>query len=136
MKRILTREKIRPYIWAISIFFILSFGHSITQYPDHFFETLFNNLWHISYVIVLNFILFEYSVPFVFRKRGFLIYNILLGILLLFVYMILYSYGAYAWRSLGIHLRIYTPFGTFKSLSELLQNQWHIAWALSSFLGS
>src|SRR4029079_7921385 len=102
MNKVFTKERIRPYIWAISIFFFISFGHSLTTYPDHFFEVLFNNLWHISYVIILNFILFEYSVPFVFRKRRFLIYNILLGVVLSFLYMIIYSYGAYLWRGMGI----------------------------------
>jgi two-component system LytT family sensor kinase len=75
------------------------------------------------YVIVLNFILFEFSIPFVLRKRKTIFYNILLGILLLWVYMMLYSYGAYLWRLLGIQLHIYTPFGTFKSLEALLENQ-------------
>ena len=117
------KEKLRPYIWAVPVFFIITFGHSLSNYTGNFIALLFNNLWNIIYVIVLNFILFEYSVPFVFRKRKILIYNILIGILLLFLYMMLYSYGAHAWRLLGIQLHIYTPLGALKSLEQLLESR-------------
>ena len=117
------KERLRPYMWAVPVFFLLSFGHNMLSFPGNFFAVLLNVLWRIAYVIVLNFILFEYSIPFVLRKRKIIIYNILISIPLLFLYMMLYSYGAYAWRSLGIQLHIYTPLGTFKSLEALLENQ-------------
>ncbi len=119
----INREKLRPYIWATLLFFFISFGYGIINYPESFFAVLFDNLWYIAYVIVLNFILFEYSIAFVLRKRKSIIYNILLGILLLWLYMMLYSCGAYVWRLLGIQLHIYTPFGEFKTFSLLLENQ-------------
>jgi sensor histidine kinase YesM len=117
------KEQLRPYIWAVVAFFSISFGHSVLKNPESFFAVLFNNLWHIAYVIVLNFILFEYSIPFVLRKRKTIIYNILLGILLLFLYMMFYSYGAYVWRLLGIQMHIYNPLATLKSLDLLLEDQ-------------
>ena len=119
----LTRDKLRPYVWASIVFFILTFIHTLSSYPTRFFAVLFNNLWHMAYVIVLNFILFEYTVPFVLRRRRYIIYNILLGILLAWLYLMLYSYGSYVWRSFGIQLHIYTALGTFKSLGDLLENQ-------------
>jgi two-component system LytT family sensor kinase len=123
MKKTLTKEKIRPYLWAAPVFFLLGFFHTLSNFPAHFVAVLFNNIWHITYVIVLNFILFEWTVPFVLRKRKTILYNILLAILLLWVYMMLYSFASCAWRQLGIALHIYTPLGTFKSYSELLENQ-------------
>ena len=123
MTQIITQEKIRPYLWASPVFFLFGFFHTISTFPDNFVAVLFNNIWHVAFVIVLNFILFERTVPFVLRKRKTIIYNILLAILLLWLYMMLYSFGSYVWRQLGIGLHIYTPLGTFKSLNELLQNQ-------------
>ncbi len=117
------KEKLRPYIWAVPVFFIITLGHSLSNYPGNFFAVLINNLWNIAYVIVVNFILFEYSIPFVLRKRKIIIYNIFLGILLLWLYMMLYSYGAHGWRLLGIQLHIYTPLGTFKSLDQLVESR-------------
>jgi len=110
-------------MWAVPLFFIVTFGHTVSNYPERFFAILFNNLWNIIYVIVLNFILFEYSIPFVLRKRKVIIYNIFLGILLLFFYMMLYSYGAHAWRLFGIQLHIYTPLITYESLDRSLETR-------------
>ena len=62
----------------------------------------FNNLWHITYVIVLNFILFEYSFPLYYGKEISHLQYLFLGIVLLFLYMMLFSYGAYVWREIGI----------------------------------
>jgi LytS/YehU family sensor histidine kinase len=95
----------------------------LADYPGRFFPVLFNNLWGVVYVIVFNFILFEYTVPFVLRKRKAIIYNILAGILLLFIHMMLYSYGSYAWKLLGIQLHIYTPLKIFASLGKAVANQ-------------
>lgn len=115
-------EKLRPYIWAAPVFFLISFGHNLSTYPERFFAVLFNNLWHIAYVIVLNFLLFEYSIPFVLRKRKNIFYNILLGLLFLWLHVMLFACGAYGWRQLGIQLHIYTPLTTFKSTELLLEN--------------
>jgi len=117
------KERLRPYLWAVPLFFIITFGHTVSNYPERFFTILFNNLWNIAYVIVLNFILFEYSIPFVLQKRKTVIYNILIGILLLFFYMMLYSYGAHAWRLFGIQLHIYTPLVTYESLDRSLETR-------------
>src|SRR4030095_1605965 len=93
------------------------------SYPGKFFSVAFNNLWGVVYVIACNFVLFEYTIPFVLRKRKYLVYNILLGIVLLWVHLILYSYGSYAWRLLGIQLHIYTALKVYPSLDEALENQ-------------
>jgi hypothetical protein len=47
--------------------------------------------------------------------------GLLLGFLLLWLYMMLYSYGAHAWRLLGIQLHIYTPLATLK-MGQLLRD--------------
>ncbi|WP_227990906.1 sensor histidine kinase [Flavisolibacter ginsenosidimutans] len=114
---------LRFYLWTGLAFLFLSAFSSLHIYPNRFLALAFNNLWGVIYVTVLNFILFEYSVPFVLRKRKFVINNILLGIFLLWVHMILYSYCYYVWRLLGIQLGIYTPLKSFSSLGQALENQ-------------
>ena len=84
---------------------------------------MFNNIWAVIYVITFNFILFEYTIPFVLRKRKIIIYNILLGILVLWIHLILYSYGSYAWRLLGLELHVYTALIVYSSLESALQTQ-------------
>ena len=117
------RKKIILYVWmglAYTFLWVLGNAH---KYPGNFLEILFNTLWRIMYISVLNFIFFEYTVPYVLAKKRYIILNIIPGILLLFVHMMFWSFGMYAWRSLGVALHIYKPLGTFISTSYALQTQ-------------
>ncbi|HVG40980.1 MAG TPA: histidine kinase, partial [Chitinophagaceae bacterium] len=104
-------------------------------YPGKFPAPIFNNLWGIIYLIPLNFILFEYTVPFVLKKRKYIIYNILLAVFLLWVHMMFYSFGSYAWRSLGIQLHIYTRLGNFTKVNTALESQMAYSVASVFFFG-
>src|SRR6476661_3559030 len=108
----------RFYLWVGLGYFLLGFLHTLGNHPDRFFSVLFNNVWGVVYVIVLNFVLFEYTIPFILRKRKTIIYNVLLGILLLWVQLMFYSYGSYLWRLLGIQLHVYTALTEFSSLGK------------------
>jgi len=123
MNRSIDIKKAKFYLWLGFAYFFLEVATHAGQYPGKFFSAVFNNAWSVIYLIVVNFILFEYSVPFVLRKRSFIINNILLGILLLFLHMMLYSYGSYVWRQIGIQIHIFTPLREFQSLNHLLENQ-------------
>jgi two-component system LytT family sensor kinase len=117
------RKLIKFYLWVGLGYFFLGLFSSLAKNPDIFFTNVFNNVWGVVYVIALNFILFEYIIPFVTGKRKTIIYNILTGILLSFVYLMLYSYGSYVWRLLGVQLHVYTKLRVFSSLDSALQNQ-------------
>src|SRR4051812_42718823 len=123
MKKAFDIKLFKFYLWVGLGYFFLGLMTTLGSYPGKFFPVVFNNAWAVIYLIVVNFILFEYTIPFVLRKRTNVIYNILLAILLLFVHMILYSYGSYVWRLLGMQLTVYTPLKDFSSLDALLQNQ-------------
>jgi len=124
MKKLIDKKLIKFYLWVGLGYLFMGFINTIGDYPDRFFAVVFNNLWAAVYLIPVNYLLFEYSIPFVLKKRETIIYNILLGFLLLMVYMMLfYSYGAYLWRSLGIQIHIYTELKVFPTKGEALQNQ-------------
>ena len=123
MNKSIDIKKAKFYLWLGLGYFFLGMVTTVGKYPDKFFSALFNNAWSVIFLIVVNFILFEYSVPFVLKKRSSIIINILLGILLVWVHMMLYSYGAYLWRQIGILLHVYTALREFASLSQLLENQ-------------
>lgn len=123
MQKAIDKATIKFYLWVGALYFFLGLLSNAEKYADHFFATVFNNIWAVMYVIVINFILFERVVPYVLRKRTYVIENILLAGLLLFVFMLVYSFGSYLWRGIGIGLHIYTPLREFSSTSQLLQNQ-------------
>jgi len=86
-------------------------------------QAVLNNVWRIVYIIIVNFVFFEYALLFVARKRRYIVYNIFFGIVLLFAFMIIWSYGLYTWRSLGVELNIYTPLGESGKVKRLLASQ-------------
>ncbi|HRH60625.1 MAG TPA: histidine kinase [Chitinophagaceae bacterium] len=123
MKKSINIKLIRFYVWVGLAYFFVGFFSIVADYPGKFFSVVFNNIWGVIYVITFNFILFEYSIPFVLKKRATIIFNILLGVLLLGIHLMFYSYGGYVWRSLGALLHIYTPLKIYDSLSAALQAQ-------------
>ena len=106
------------YLWIGLAYFVLWVLMELGQYPETFVPRFFNNLWRVVYIIVINIIFFEYTLPFVLRKRSWIIYNIVLVLLALWVQMMLYSYALYGWRLLGIQLNIYTALREFKNHDE------------------
>lgn len=110
MQRSFDIKLLKFYLWVALAHTVLLTIHDLTSFPFTFFQAVLNNIWRTAYIIVLNFLFFEYTVRFVIRKRRYVITNILIGIPVLFFYCILWSYGLYVWRKLGITLNIYTPF--------------------------
>jgi hypothetical protein len=88
MKKSIDIKLIKFYLWAsLAYATIWLIGH-LSTFQGTFLQSVGNNLWRVAYLIVVNFIFLEYTVPFVIRKKRFLIYNILLGILALWVHSI------------------------------------------------
>lgn len=135
MKRSFDIKLVRFYLWLALGYFFQGLLATLGSHPGSFFSVVFNNFWGVLYLTVLNFIFFEYTVQFVFKKRKTIIYNILSAIPLLFVYLMLYSFGAYAWRLIGIALHVYTPLRTFSSVDQALQNQMGYSMASVFFFG-
>ena len=123
MRISIDRRKIIFYLWVALAYLLLWLFSKSGQYPGKFFELLLNNIWRVSYIALINFIFFEITVPFVLRKRKYIIYNILLGILCLWLFIMLWSFGLYAWRSIGIGLHIYTPLTVYDSIEQALEGQ-------------
>lgn len=123
MKKSFDIKLAKFYLWVGVGYFFLGMFSILGSYPARFFSVVFNNAWGVVYLIPLNFILFEYSIPFVLKKRKAIIYNILIGFFFLWFHLMLYSYGSYAWRLLGIQLHIYTALKVFPSLDHAIENQ-------------
>ncbi len=111
-------KRFRIYIWIGIAYLLLWILIDLGNYPDTFVPRIFNNLWRAIYIIVINIIFFEYTYPFVRRKRKTIIYNILLGLFFLWIQLMLYSFGLYAWRLFGIELHVYTSLRNFKTHEE------------------
>jgi len=124
MKTAIDIKRLKFYLWVGLAHLSLWLLRDLIAEPDTFFpERFINNIWRTVFIVIVNFIFFEYTVPFVLRKRKYIIYNILLGLLALWVHVMLWSYGLYAWRLLGTQLHVYTSLTTFTSLDHALEAQ-------------
>lgn len=103
MKLFVNKERFILYAAMAAAYTLLNLFMNMGMYPETVLERTVNTIWLLFYLTCLNYILFEFTLPSIKLKAG----SILLGFLLLFVHILLYAYGAYAWRRLGIQLHIY-----------------------------
>jgi len=129
MRSLLDIRRFRFYLWVGLCFVVLMSLNSGVNYPETFWERAINNVWRASFVIVLNYILFEYTLPRLSSKR------ILVSFLLLLAHILLYSWGLYAWRWIGIGLTIYTPLIVFSSEAHIATDQMSFSMMSLFFFG-
>jgi two-component system, LytTR family, sensor kinase len=123
MKLKIDRERFKFYLWVGFAYLLIWLFIDLVNYTGPLLAEVFNNIWRFVYVVVLNFIFFEYTLPFIRQKRKYFFYNILLFLLALWIQLMLCSYGLYVWRYFGIQLHIYTALLTFSSRSQAISSQ-------------
>ena len=106
------RKRFKIYAWAGAAYLLLWLFGDLLSHPDTFPRRAVNNIWLVIYLTVINFILLEYSLPFVKLSWK----RLAVSPFLLFAHLLLYSFGAFAWRNFGIELHIYTSFKTFPTV--------------------
>lgn len=112
MKILIDRVKLKFYIWVAVAFLLLNMLGSYIDTPETFPKRVVNHIWLILFLVPLNFILFEYTLPFI--KLSFK--RILIGLLLIWIHLMFYSFGLYGWRNMGMHIGIYFDLKTFKPM--------------------
>jgi len=123
MKLSAEKRKVAFYLLTGLAYAALWLVSNLSTFKGTLLQAVVNNIWRIAFLIVMNYIFFEYTMPVVFKKRRYIIYNIILGIALLWIHCIFWAYGMYVWRQLGIQLHIYTELITFTSLDKALAAQ-------------
>lgn len=124
----LDKARIKLYAWIGVGFLAIGLFRDLIQYTDTFFPRVWNNIWLISYLVVLNFIVYEYIVPYIKLKVD----RIVIGIILLWMALMLYSFGFYAWRSIGIGLNLYFELTKHESVMKGVSS--HFGYAVASIL--
>lgn len=102
----------------------------VTHLPEKdfltFLKKIVNNFWLTSYVVALNLILFEFVLPFIrFRWK-----RLIAAPFLLFAMLMLYSFGFYAWRHLGIQAHIYFQLVEHPNIMKGVE--YHVPYSLMS----
>jgi two-component system, LytTR family, sensor kinase len=117
MKKLYNIQQIKLYLWIALATILISMAITLSGTPEVFFPKTVNHIWLVMYIIVLHYILFEFTIPFVTAgwKR------VLAAPFLLIGHLIFYTIGIYAWRRIGITLHIYTELQKFDKIEEGLQ---------------
>ena len=129
MKPLFTWEKFRFYLLLGGGYLLLHLISSLANTPETFGPRVINNIWLISYLTIVNYILFEFTIPQIRKKRNILL-RIFLTIFLAWAQLMLYAYGLYGFRALGIALGLYTPMKTFPTVEEGVT--YHMSFSMAS----
>jgi two-component system LytT family sensor kinase len=105
------------YLWVGIGYLGLQMFIDLTHSPEPFFLATIDEIWKLFYIVAINYFFIEYTIPKLSWKRFFTSF-----FLLLFQFL-LYSVGLYAWRAIGIHLHIYTPYKTYTSIDNGVADQ-------------
>src|SRR5882724_7562463 len=114
MKKLFDIKRFKFYLWVGLVFLLLGLFSHYPEKPSSFLDRLFNNIWAVGYLTVLNYVFFEYTLSLLGWKRIFTF------LLLILTHIFLYSCGSYIWRSIGIGLHIYTEFVTYPDVQKAI----------------
>jgi two-component system, LytTR family, sensor kinase len=109
MKITVTKQQFSLYIRMAMAFLLLNMVGDIIGQTETFLTRIGNHIWLILYLLVLNFLLFEYTLPYIKLSWK----RMVIGLLLLWVHVMLYAFGLYAWRNMGVELHVYTSLKNF-----------------------
>jgi two-component system, LytTR family, sensor kinase len=126
MKFHFNKKRFVLYLWLGASYFLLWSLSELAHNAETFFRKSWNHVWLLSYLIMLNYILFEFTLPFIrFSWK-----RILLWPFMLFAHLMLYSFGFYGWRQLGITLHLY--FELIQHASVMKGVTYHVPYAFGS----
>jgi two-component system, LytTR family, sensor kinase len=126
MKISIDRGRFKIYVWIGAAYLSLWLFSDLINEPETFFKRVWNNTWLISYLVVLNFLFYEYAVPYITLTWK----RILVAPLILFGFLMLYSFGFYAWRNIGVGLNLYFSLRTHASMLKGVE--YHVPYSFFS----
>jgi sensor histidine kinase YesM len=120
------KQRFKIYMWTGAAYLLLWMFHNFIDAPETFLKKIVNNTWLISYLVVLNYILFEFTLPHIKLNLR----SIIISLFLLSGHLLLYSFGLYFWRYTGIQLHIYYELKDHASLHAAIA--YHFPYSLFS----
>ena len=103
MKISFDKKRFQLYLWIGLAYVSLGWLMDVANFEGNVPARLLNNIWRAISIVVINFVFFEYTLPFI-RQRKNVLFKILLFLFLFWIQLMLYSFGVYAWRAIGIRM--------------------------------
>ena len=106
------KKRVRLFVQIGLAYLLLAWMGDLAGQSGDFPSRAANSLWRAVFLVAANFMLFEYTLPFLSRKRVFK------SLLALGAQFLLFSFGFYAWRQIGITLHCWTVFEPYERLLD------------------
>ena len=127
----LSNEKWKLYGWLALGYLAIRILIDSDNRDDQLLARSINNAWRLLVVTAINIFYFERVLPFVTRRRKYLIYNLVFFVFTFWCMFVAYAFGVYIWRGIGISLHIYS---TFEQLSWNEAMQGSVGFGLGSLV--
>src|SRR5687768_6514921 len=114
MKTTLDKERVKLFLKIGLAYLTLWLLSDLFGNTETFLKRAWNNIWLVAYLTTLNFLFYEYALPYLRLNLK----RIFIGFFLLFGFLMLYSFGFYAWRNIGVGLNLYFPLREHVSISK------------------
>ena len=118
MKKLVDIKRFRFFLLVGLVYLGFGLLSEAANHRDTLPARALNDTWMAAGVTVLNFFFFTRVLPFVTRKRKYLFYNIIWGVLAVVLVLCTFSIGVYAWTLLGVRLHIFTDFDSLISFKK------------------
>lgn len=126
MKKVIDNERIKLFLKIGLAYLTLWLLSDLFNNTDTFFKRVWNNIWLIAYLTVLNFLFYEHFVPYLKLNLK----RILFGLFFLWIFLMMYSFGFYAWRGIGVGLHLYFPLREHVSIAKGVE--YHMPYSMIS----
>lgn len=110
----INKERVKLYLRLAGISIFFSSLIDFASEPETGLKSTVNYIWLLMYLLVLHFIFYEYTLPFIkFRWK-----RLLVAPFLIFAHLMFYAFGTFAWRYIGIQLHVYFPLKEYPSMID------------------
>jgi two-component system, LytTR family, sensor kinase len=118
MKIAVDKKRVKLYLWIALSYTALWIFTDVINNPDTLLPRAWNYIWLNSFVLFFNYILFEYTLPFIKHSWK----RMLTAPVLLFAHVMINTFGLYAWRMIGIKAHVYIELTAYPELYIGVQN--------------
>lgn len=122
-KTVIKIKELKFYLWVGAAWLMFWLFNASLSHSSIFIIQSLNESWQVLYLVAVNMVFFEYSLPLILKKRSPLLKYVLVAMLLLGLHLVLISLGLYGWKYLGVQLHIYTSLRDVTLLPNDLYNK-------------
>jgi two-component system, LytTR family, sensor kinase len=117
MKIAIQKERFKIFLWIGFVYLLLWVFRDLVYTDDAFLKRVWNNIWLVSALVVINYYFLEHGIKWI----GFSWKKMLRAPFILFGFLMLYSFGFYLWRGIGIGLHLYFPLLKHASVEKAME---------------